>query len=355
MFKRLFSLLALLVAITLAACGSVEVDPIAAICPQVIGTESPQETIRSLAVAETGVWMGGEGKVWHYDGQTFRFCTKTNGTVNALHYDARARALTVAVDSKVPNSGGIVQLFQNGPVDQTIHLPDYRFYEITEQQGNLYLSSYNGVGGRVNGFFGTTWQTVLGPEQLYNLHVHAIVFGKGATFTNGEVFVLHISDGVTWLVDGKKYKHLRSRYTQEADTSDDAIEKRLSGDDGRRARYNPVDGSIWMVFDGNASEQIPNDGGITVFHKGYWYYHNAENGLPNEAQDLWFSESGIPVATTMKGTYVLLPNSDRQWQQLANQPHHGLVVRTGCKGCPIDERTVLIGLQDYGLRVTTLP
>lgn len=278
-------------------------------------------SIRTLEMGKNGLWLGyagGEG-IGFYDGSYWYFC-RAAPHVNAIALDDQGHPW---VGTDAPPMGESLLFFDGKEwVDRSIKLQDYRVYDLTFHNGNLYVGTWEGVAQ----FDGKDWTVPYSAiKNLFNNHTHAIAFAR-----NGDKWFGSIDKGVSWFQKtSDQWIHVDSSTSNQGG----AIHE-LGGDNIREIVEHPSKPEVWIGSD---------PGQLTIFN----YETNTWTRLdvPDQrVNDIDFDQYGRPWITTKGGTFYL---EQGQWNLFDVNPAYHLVF--GCQNCTFNPSTVFIGTEGFGL------
>lgn len=336
----LLSTVIVMITLLLTACGATTLANTPDICgetetvragefawpytPENSGLES--KNIRTLTMAQNGLWIGYAGGVGvgHFDGKHWRFCRETPH-VNAIAIDENGHPW---VGTDAP-PGGPALLHYDGTVwtDYTQNLPDYRVYDLTWHDGNLYVGTWEGVAQ----FDGQDWTVPYNTQRnIFENHIHAVAFAR-----NGDVGFFAIKGVSTWLHQGI----WRPLVTPEMNMVTAVIG--LATDQIREATEHPTEPEVWIAGEG---------GNVVVYD--YEVDEWRQIATPNiQVSDLEFDHYGRAWIATAGGTFYYENDS---WVPMPYD-YPALSLAFGCKGCVFNQDKAFLATNGFGLMEVDVP
>jgi hypothetical protein len=291
-------------------------------------------TVRSLAIDKTGLWIGYFGKsgLGHYDKKNFLNCalSKIMGwqDINALAISKTGKIWVGTEKNGVASFDG--KEWRSYTTNDG--LPHNEIYGLTiDEQDNVWAGTWEGVAK----FDGTSWSVPyhVRNETIFNNHVGPIAFDS-----EKNIWVGHLGDGISL------YQQKNSKWVNYT------TKNGLAGNEVRsiiiRPKSDQQPESVWVAT---------VNGGISRFQQGQWTTYRVEDGLPiNNVNDLALDRYNRIWAATDKGVSYF---DDKSWK-----PYHSLATSTiaiggSCLGtsCPFDDDHVWTGTPTLGLTHSRLP
>lgn len=336
-----------------AFCGEVEEIPIDLGIPRFVRSQGISNfntgntpgilsnTVRALAIAPTGVWIGyfdsdesPVGGLGHFNKKRFANCgfpeSLEQKNINAIAV-SQAGKIWVGLEKNgvLSFDGENWQLYTKKD-----GLPSDEIFSLTvDAQDNLWVGTWEGVAK----FDGSNWSVPYQAENdtIFNNRISAIAFDA-----QQNIWVGHIRDGVSL------YRQAEGRWVHlTADT-----ESGLAGNEIREILVRPAgEGqpeSIWFAT---------ADGGISRLEQDEWTVYREETGLPgNEVSDLILDRFNRVWAATSKGVAYFDNNA---WKIYTTLETTTLATGGSCPDatCPYDDEHIWTGSPAMGLTHSRIP
>jgi len=333
---------------TTSVCGETEQIPVDLGVPRFVRSQGLSEftventpglltnTIRSLAIDRTGLWMGyfDMDGVAHFDKKSLLNCglSKIMGgqNINVLAISHSGKLWVGTEKNGVASFDGTewhVYTKQDG-------LPSNEIFSLTiDDQDNLWVGTWEGVAK----FNGTSWSVPYQAQNdtIFNNHIAAVVFDS-----ENKIWVAHLSDGVS------EYQRKDGKWISY--TTQDG----LAGNEMRAIIVRPKSGqqpeSIWIAS---------ANGGVSRLEQGKWTVYRIEDGLPsNNVNDLALDRYNRIWVATDKGVSYF---DDKIWKRYDSLATSSIAIGSSCPAddpCPFDDDQVLTStLQAMGFTHSRLP
>lgn len=298
-------------------------------------------TVRALAIAPTGLWIGYFGSdenpvggLGHYNRKRFANCEFPEAfehkNINAIVVSQSGKIWVGSEKNGVLSfDGENWQLYTKKD-----GLPSDEIFSLTvDDQDNLWVGTWEGVAK----FDGNDWSLPYQAEKdtIFNNRISAIAFDA-----QQNIWIGHIRDGVS------QYRQADSTWIHI--TTDN--EAGLAGNKIRKILVRPAEKgqpeSIWFAT---------ADGGISRLEQDEWTVYRDETGLPgNEVSDLILDRFNRVWAATSKGVAYF---DDNVWKTYTTLETTTLATGSNCPDatCPYDDDHIWTGLPGMGLTHSRIP